>query len=69
LPAVDRAQLDGDFEPVPRALAATVTRHGFHPAKDAKIPRRRRINFQNACDEVNSNQTGRGKNEGLAFGA
>ena len=32
LPAVDRAQLDGDFEAVLRAFAATVARHGFHPA-------------------------------------
>src|SRR5665213_1326365 len=45
LPAVDRAQLDGDLETVPRAFAATVTRHGFHPAQCAKIPRRKRINF------------------------
>src|SRR5476649_3095266 len=46
LPAVDRAQLDGDLETVPRAFAATVTRHGFHPAHYAKISRRKRINFQ-----------------------
>jgi hypothetical protein len=65
LPAVDRAQLDGDLEPVPRAFAATVTRHGFHPAHYAKIPRRKRINFQNALGEVNSNQSGRGESKCL----
>src|SRR6204780_1598943 len=38
-PAVDPAQRDGDLETVPRAYTATVTRHGFHPAHYAKIPR------------------------------
>ena len=32
LPAVHRAEFHGDFEAVPRALTAPVTRHGFHPA-------------------------------------
>jgi hypothetical protein len=45
LPAVDRAQFDGDFEPVLGAFAAPVARHGFHPAQYAKIRRDRRINF------------------------
>ena len=27
---VDRAQLDGNLEPVPGAFTATVNRHGFH---------------------------------------
>jgi multimeric flavodoxin WrbA len=66
LPAVDRAQLEGDLETVPRAFAATVTRHGFHPAQCAKIPRRKRINFQIARGEVNSNQSGRSESESLA---
>jgi hypothetical protein len=50
LAPVDRAQLHGDFEAVPRALAAPAARHGFHAAQYAKIPRHRRINFVSGLD-------------------
>ena len=35
----DRAQFGSDFETVPRALAASITRHGFHGPQDEEISR------------------------------
>ena len=84
LPAVHRAEFHGDFEAVPRALAAPVARHGFHWGEYAKIPRGRRINFPFSEGRALQapkfqgllelappmiNQTGRGENGGLAFDA
>ena len=54
--AVHGGQFHRDLEAVLRALAATVTRHGFHRAHDAKVFCGKRINFrQSKLDEIKVN--------------
>ena len=45
LPAVHRAEFHGDFEAVPRTLAPTVARHGFHWGGICKNPARQANKF------------------------